>query len=80
MNDFLKAAASGRPAVKARHGGQPLTVAGRDKWLMIADKSIRTSPQSGYMVTKARFSKGFTLKLQCRIRTHKGVRASRAGP
>ena len=49
--------------VKTIYGSPQGTAMGRDKWLMIADKSIRTSPQSGYMVTKARFSKGFTLKL-----------------
>ncbi len=48
-------------SVKTGSGRPQGTAVGREQWLMIADKSIRTSPQSGYMVTKARFSKGFTL-------------------
>ena len=50
-------------SVKTKYGCQWSAAVGRDKWLMMADKSIRTSPQTGYMVAKARFSKGLTLKL-----------------
>jgi hypothetical protein len=48
------------PCYQGRHGGQPLTVAGRDKWLMIANKSNRTCTYVSYMATKARSSKGIT--------------------
>jgi hypothetical protein len=50
-------------SVKTESGCPWSAAVGRDKWLMMADKSIRTSPQTGYMVAKAQFSKGFTLKL-----------------
>lgn len=63
MDDFLKAGTGERLAAKAGRGGQPLTAAGCDKWVMIADKSNRTFRPQRYMVMKARSSNGFTAAL-----------------